>query len=88
VFILKHYFGLLLFVAVHEAFSNAYPNKEVPNKTICQLLTNFWDTRIFACDKYSSSNKAAEIMAVLISNSASAATVGYGCENSVLPLIT
>jgi hypothetical protein len=34
VFILEHYFASNSFVAVREAFSNAYPDKEVPNKTI------------------------------------------------------
>jgi hypothetical protein len=33
VFILEHYFALKYIVAVHEAFNNAYPEKEVPNKT-------------------------------------------------------
>jgi hypothetical protein len=32
VFILEHYFASKLFAAVCEAFSNAYPDKEVPNK--------------------------------------------------------
>jgi hypothetical protein len=33
VFILEHYFASKSFAAVREAFSNAYPDKEVPNKT-------------------------------------------------------
>jgi hypothetical protein len=33
VFILEHYFASKQFAAVDEAFSNAYPDKEVPNKT-------------------------------------------------------
>jgi hypothetical protein len=33
VFILEHYFASKLSAAVREAFSNAYPDKEVPNKT-------------------------------------------------------
>jgi hypothetical protein len=32
--VLEHYFASKLFAAVCEAFSNAYPDKEVPNKTI------------------------------------------------------
>jgi hypothetical protein len=32
-FILEHYFASKSFAAVREAFSNAYPDKEVPNKT-------------------------------------------------------
>jgi hypothetical protein len=46
VFILKHYFTSKLSAAVREAFSNAYPDKEVLNMTtIHQLVTKFWDTR-------------------------------------------
>jgi hypothetical protein len=33
VFILEHYFASKSFAAVREAFSNVYPDKEVPNKT-------------------------------------------------------
>jgi hypothetical protein len=42
-FILENYFIPKLFTSVHETFSNAYPGKEVPNKTtIHHLLTAFW----------------------------------------------
>jgi hypothetical protein len=45
VFILEHYFASKSFAAVREAFSNAYPDTEVPNKTtIHRLVTNFLDT--------------------------------------------
>jgi hypothetical protein len=45
VFILEHYFASKSFAAVREAFSNAYPDKEVPNKTtIHRLVTTFRDT--------------------------------------------
>jgi hypothetical protein len=45
VFILEHYFVSKAFAAVREAFSNAYPEKEVPNKTtIHRLVTEFRDT--------------------------------------------
>jgi hypothetical protein len=45
VFILEHYFASKSFSAVREAFSAAYPDKEVPNKTtIHRLATKFWDT--------------------------------------------
>jgi hypothetical protein len=37
-FILEHYFASKSFAAVREAFSNAYPDKEVPNKTTIQRL--------------------------------------------------
>jgi hypothetical protein len=43
-FILEHYFAPKSSAAVREAFSNAYPDKEVPNKTIHRLVTNFGDT--------------------------------------------
>jgi hypothetical protein len=46
-FILEHYFASKSFVAVREAFSNAYPDKEVPNKrTMHRLVTEF---RVDAC---------------------------------------
>jgi hypothetical protein len=42
VFILEHYFSSTSFAAVREAFSNAYPDKEVPNKTtIHRLVATF-----------------------------------------------
>jgi hypothetical protein len=45
VFILEHYFASKSFAAVREAFRNAYPDKEVPNKaTIHRLVTKFRDT--------------------------------------------
>jgi hypothetical protein len=47
VFILEHYFASKSFAAVREAFSNAYPDKEVPNKTPThRLVTKF---RVDAC---------------------------------------
>jgi hypothetical protein len=88
VFILENYFTSKLFAAVREAFSDVYPDKEVPNKTkIHRLVTKFRDTGSI-CDKCSLSNKAAEITAVLISSSALAATTGYGCNNSTFPLVS
>jgi hypothetical protein len=42
---LEHYSASKLFAAVREAFSNACPDKEVPNKTtIHRLLITFRDT--------------------------------------------
>jgi hypothetical protein len=44
-FILEHYLASKSFAAVREAFSNAYPDKEVPNRTtIHRLVTKFRDT--------------------------------------------
>jgi hypothetical protein len=46
VFILEHYFALKSFAVVRESFSNAYPDKEVPNKTtIHRLVTKYRETR-------------------------------------------
>jgi hypothetical protein len=42
--VLEHYFASKSFAALHEALSNVYPDKEVPNKTICRLVTKFRDT--------------------------------------------
>jgi hypothetical protein len=51
VFILEHYFTSKSSAAVREAFSNAYPDKEVPNKiTIHRLVTKFRNTGS-VCDK-------------------------------------
>jgi hypothetical protein len=87
VFILEHYFALKSLATVREAFSNAHPDKEVPNKKIVHRPeTKFWDTgRVCLC---SSSDKIAETTAVPISSSASAATTGYGCKNSIFPLVS
>jgi hypothetical protein len=47
VFILEHYFASKSSAAVREEFSNAYADKEVPNKTtIHRLATKF---RVDAC---------------------------------------
>jgi hypothetical protein len=47
VFILEHYFASKLFATLREAFSNAYPENEVPNKTpVHRLVTKF---RVGAC---------------------------------------
>jgi hypothetical protein len=48
-FVLKQYFALKSFTAVCEAFSIAYPDKEVLNKTtVYQLVTKFWDTVVLS----------------------------------------
>jgi hypothetical protein len=46
VFILEHYFAYKSFAAVCEAFSSAYPDKEIPNKTTVHRLVTF---RVDAC---------------------------------------
>jgi hypothetical protein len=43
-FILEYYLASRSFDAVHEAFSNACPIREVLNKTTYRLLTKFRDT--------------------------------------------
>jgi hypothetical protein len=51
VFFLKHCFASTSFDAVREAFSNAYPDKEVPNMTtIHRLVSKFRDTGS-VCDR-------------------------------------
>jgi hypothetical protein len=48
VFIFEYYFTSKSFDAVREAFSNAYPDKDVPNKTtIHRLVTKFRWTFVF-----------------------------------------
>jgi hypothetical protein len=45
VFILEYYFASKFFATVRKTFSNAYLDKEVPNKTtIHRLVTKFRDT--------------------------------------------
>jgi hypothetical protein len=47
IFTLEHYFASKSFVAVREAFNNAYPDKEILNKiTINRLVTKL---RVGAC---------------------------------------
>jgi rRNA maturation protein Rpf1 len=49
VFILEHYFASKSFPAVREAFSSAYPDKDVPNMTtIHRLVTKFRRQEVFA----------------------------------------
>jgi hypothetical protein len=50
VFILEHYFASKSSAAVREAFSNAYPDKEVPNEPVHRLVTKFRDTGS-VCDR-------------------------------------
>jgi hypothetical protein len=67
VFILEHYFTSKLFAAVHGAFRNVYPDKEVQNKTTMHwLVTKFRAQEVFVYDMCWSSNKTAEIMAIPI----------------------
>jgi hypothetical protein len=44
VFVLEHYLASKSSAAVREAFSNAYPDEEVPNKTIHKVVTKFRNT--------------------------------------------
>jgi len=74
VFILEHHFASTSFASARVAFSNAYPEKEVPNKTIVhRLITKLWDTRS-VCDECLTRDKTAEIIALPISNSLSPVT--------------
>jgi hypothetical protein len=65
VFILEHYFASKSFAAVREAFSNAHPDKEVPNKTtIHRLVTKFWGQGKDCLCQVLISDKTSEITAV------------------------
>jgi hypothetical protein len=88
-FVIEYYFASKSFATVREAFNNASPNKEVPNKTtVHRLLTTFWTHKVFVCDKCSSSDRTTEITDVQIPSSVSNASVGYDCKNSILPLVS
>jgi hypothetical protein len=85
VFTLQHYLESKSFADVCETFSNAYRDNETPNtRTVQRLLTTCREA--FVCDTCSTSDRTAEITAVPISNSASAAN-GRGCKNSVRPFV-
>jgi hypothetical protein len=46
VFIIRHNFALKSLAGVREAFNNAYPGKEMPNKTAMHReVTKFWGTQ-------------------------------------------
>jgi hypothetical protein len=75
--IIKHYLTSKSFAAVREVLSNAFLEKEEPNKITIHLL----ETKVLAtgsvCDKSSSRDERAEVSAVPIPSSASTATMGY-----------
>jgi hypothetical protein len=82
VFVLEHYFPTKSFGAVCEAFSNAYSDKEVSNKTtIHRLLTIFQDMYFSVPIVHRATG---EIMVMTILSSASAATTGYSYKKSIL----
>jgi hypothetical protein len=89
VFILEHCFASKSFAAVREAFSNVCPDMEVANKTINNTLTGGKISGHRKCLSVMSSlsDKTAEMTVVPVSSSASAAATGYGCRNSILPLV-
>jgi hypothetical protein len=69
VFTLENYFASKLFVAVRETLRKAYTDKEVPHKTtIHRLVARFRLTGSVYSDKRSSSDKTAEVTAVVISS--------------------
>jgi hypothetical protein len=45
VFILENYFALKLLSAVHEVFSNAYPDKNAPCKITIQKTGKYFETQ-------------------------------------------
>jgi hypothetical protein len=88
VYIFEHYLASKSFAALREAFSNVYPDKEVPNKDNTPTGNKISGNGKCVCDKCSSSDKTAEITAVPISSNASAATTGYGGKKSIFPVVS
>jgi hypothetical protein len=88
VFVCEHYFTPKYFASLREGFvCEEFPDKEVPNKSIQELVT-LRDTESVFSDKCSSRDKTVEITAVQNSSSASAETTGYVCKNSVYQLVS
>jgi hypothetical protein len=84
----SHHFASKSFAAAPEAFSNAYPENEVPNKTKIRLVTKLRDTRSVSqwqvlIERHNGWNYSRTDF-----NSASAATTGYSSKNSILPLVS
>jgi hypothetical protein len=87
VFIIEYYFARKSFADIREAFSNAYPDKDVTNMTTIQLLVP--KCRDKKCLSVTSAHEAtAEIMAVPISSRASVVITEFGCKNSIPPLVS
>jgi hypothetical protein len=86
VFILDLYFASKSFAAVCEAVCNLARKYCIRPHT--NWLYNFGTQEVLVSDKCSLSFKTVEITAILISSSASAVTVGYGCKNSILLLVS
>jgi hypothetical protein len=82
VFVLEHHFTSKSFGAVSEAFSNAYPDKAVPNGLqYTGWQQNFGTQQVFVCGE---GDRIAEITVKPISGSASPLRTGHGCRNSAL----
>jgi hypothetical protein len=79
-FLYRNYFTSKPSVAVHEVFSNVYPDKEVLNKTIHQLQKEILGHNFFYLQQVLLFNKTADISAIPISNSTSAARIQY-CQD-------
>jgi hypothetical protein len=73
---------------VGESFGNAYPDKKVMKNTTCKDWKQNFGKEVFVRKSAHRATKTAEITAVLIERYASAATMGYGCKNSILPLVS
>jgi hypothetical protein len=86
---IERYFISKTSTAVHEAFSNAYSDKRVLHKTTThQLVKTFWDKEKFVSGKHLSHDKTAEITTVPITHIESTATIEYGFNNSILPVVS
>jgi hypothetical protein len=80
--ILEHYFASKSFAAVREAVSNAYPDKEVPNKTtihrhvsafrntgsVCVSLGRWWTSAVkLFCKFFRTKTKTITCLVILMS---------------------
>jgi hypothetical protein len=87
VFILEHYFASESVAAIREAFTKAYPGKEVRNKTAIQRqVKTFRDTGSVCLWQMLFELQSSWNMVVPFSSKASAATMWHSCKNSVRPL--
>jgi hypothetical protein len=85
VFIREYYIASKSFAAVHEEFSNAYPNKKIPSKTRkCRMITKFRETGSFYRRQVLIEQPNAGILALPISNGASTEDTEFSSKTSIL----
>jgi hypothetical protein len=89
VFTLEHYTATKSFAALHEAFSNAYPDTEVPNKaTVHRLVTKLRDTRNICVTSVRRVTKQPKLRPCRFQAVHHFARIGYGFKNSLLTLVS